>query len=380
MATKPTEPKDKNHPTMLPARIVPRLISGAGVLAVSVLGLVLLPSTPATAADISDEACTKNAETVQVPSGVTAVAMYAVGGHGGTEENSAEGGRGGWVQATLAVNPGDVLTYGVGCYGEGHGGWGYLDSSGGKHGVANSDLSYDGGPGGGATVIEHNGEIVVVAGGGGGGGGEAAMVDGSGKGGDGGLPPQDGHNGSGGASRHSSGGCGGCASGMAGTPGGGSSTHSAGGGGGGGGGYSGGEGGEGGNDFAGHGAGGGGGLSWAADDVSGLVTGVSDRTHHGLVTFTWTQSTPEERIEDPEDEEIAAPVDSTPDSADAAGDAHILGEDTTEGPMTSGRDTTSTLPATGFADGLVGAAFALLIAGVASVISARRQRSRRSRA
>lgn len=255
----------------------------------------MLAAAPATATAVTDVSnCEGSTGQYIVPTGATAMHVVAIGAHGGTNDNAADGGNGGSVDVVIPVSPGDVVDYGIGCYGGGHGGAGFGGANGGDHGVANSGLAYDGGGGGGATGLAVNGGDAVVAGGGGGGGGYSAIANGSGSGGDGGSPAHSGHDGTGSTAPDSSGGCGGCQFSAVGGDGGGSSTHSAGGGGGGGGGgWAGGGGGEGGNDFAGLGAGGGGGLSYVWGYTIGTPTfGHGDLPGNGSLTVTWLATSP----------------------------------------------------------------------------------------
>ncbi len=103
--------------------------------------------------------------TYTVPAGVTAIRLDAKGAKGGsspiTGGGTYLGGQGGWVQATYAVTPGDVLYILVG----GKGGNGSPDD-----GITGRTAS----GGGGATVVSKgpigSGTLLLVAGGGGGAG------------------------------------------------------------------------------------------------------------------------------------------------------------------------------------------------------------------
>jgi hypothetical protein len=110
---------------------------------------------------------TGSVQQVQVPDGVVKVEVYARGGHGGKEPDTAQGGQGGSVQATVRVIPGHCLDIYVGGYGGGHGGFGY--GRGGEHGTTPTAGKDGAGGGGGSAVVD--GSPLVVAGGGGGGGG-----------------------------------------------------------------------------------------------------------------------------------------------------------------------------------------------------------------
>ena len=105
---------------------------------------------------------------VQVPDGVVKVEVYARGGHGGKEPDTAQGGQGGTVYATVPVTAGQCLDVYVGGYGGGHGGFGW--GRGGDHGTTPT-LGKDGAGGGGGSAVVAGGSPRVVAGGGGGGGG-----------------------------------------------------------------------------------------------------------------------------------------------------------------------------------------------------------------
>ncbi|GIV27289.1 MAG: hypothetical protein KatS3mg027_1103 [Bacteroidia bacterium] len=119
-----------------------------------------------------------------VPAGVCQIEVKvwgAGGGGGGTDaQPTSNGGNGGFVQATINVNPGDNITIYTGGGGGGGanggnapggiGGWGYGNGgNGGNSGPSGG--SGAGGGGGGASAVLVNGNVVVVAGGGGGSGG-----------------------------------------------------------------------------------------------------------------------------------------------------------------------------------------------------------------
>ena len=151
-------------------------------------------------------------ETFTVPEGVEWLHFDAVGGHGGQEDHTARGGRGGGVTGAVRVKPGTELQIWVGQVGKGDGGWGW--AHGGSHGTApgSNPASNSGAGGGGASAIVAPAGPLVVAGGGGGGGGDENNGYYGGPGGDGGNPPEEGS-----AAKESanngnegSGGCGGC--------------------------------------------------------------------------------------------------------------------------------------------------------------------------
>ena len=122
-------------------------------------------------------------QTFTVPAGVTSVSFDVAGGSGGRDNYSTPAipGKGGRVQGTLAVNPGNVLNIFVG----GKGGDGTATGAvGGYNGGANA-MFYSfasGGAGGGASDIRLGGtglgNRVVVAGGAGGSGWNDAAVAG----------------------------------------------------------------------------------------------------------------------------------------------------------------------------------------------------------
>ncbi len=117
------------------------------------------------------------AYTYTVGSGVTAIAVDAVGGNGGNNSGSSwpsNGGKGGRVVCTLAVTGGQILYINVG--GRGVNGTSSAGGTGGFNGGANGGAAsgYGGGGGGGATDIRMTSNVlsnrVVVAGGAGGAG------------------------------------------------------------------------------------------------------------------------------------------------------------------------------------------------------------------
>jgi hypothetical protein len=145
-------------------------------------------------------------DTYTVQPGVDEVRIWIAGGEGGdgsafigSPTDAASGGLGGTVTATLAVEPGQVLTVEVGCAGgdatadpttpvTGLGGDGAGD--GGDGGASQNP----GGGGGGSTQIadQESGDVLLVAGGGGGGGSD---VNDDTQGGAGGGPNLPGANG-----------------------------------------------------------------------------------------------------------------------------------------------------------------------------------------
>jgi hypothetical protein len=191
----------------------------------------------------------------RVPAGVTALRARlwgAGGGHGGIGDTGFPGGGGGFVDATMTVQPGELLAVAV----PAGGGAGQGGSAGGAAGLTGAaaaggagglGTSRAGGGGGGAAGILRDGALVLLAPGGGGGSGEAAGGPGGGTsgtdGGDGGARHGNGGTataGGSGGSGQGSGSAGGAGTSAAGGPGGAGSTS---GGGGGGGGYHGGGGG-----------------------------------------------------------------------------------------------------------------------------------------
>jgi len=105
---------------------------------------------------------------VRTPEGVSQMAVEVLGGHGGVKADSAPGGAGGLLTATLPVVGGECLDVYVGQYGVDDGGWGW--GFGGNMGASLG--GFNGGGGGGASAIVRAGAALAVAGGGGGGGGD----------------------------------------------------------------------------------------------------------------------------------------------------------------------------------------------------------------
>ncbi|MEM1322340.1 MAG: glycine-rich protein [Bacteroidota bacterium] len=116
---------------------------------------------------------TGGAQTFVVPDNVYYIDVDASGGEGGFGNYKA-GGRGGRVEATLSVTPGQVLNIYVGGAGQSYGSPYSGGRTGGWNGGGNTSR-YNVGAGGGATDIRINGttlnDRIIVAGGGGGSGG-----------------------------------------------------------------------------------------------------------------------------------------------------------------------------------------------------------------
>ncbi len=246
---------------------------------------------------------TGSQQTWTVPTGVTSITVDMTGAAGGDSSDddipTTPGGKGGRVQATLPVTPGQTLYINVGGMG-GHvcstnysdGGW----NGGGGGGCATG--YHIGGSGGGASDIRSGGtdlsNRIIVAGAGGGGGGDNDSYH-SGNGGDAGSPNglagTDGANTSGGGGGTWSAGGGVGPRGGSGTAGGfgtgglGGVIAAANGAGGGGGYY----GGGGGNCTAnGTGGGGGGGSSWTSGSSVTYTTGY--QSGNGQVTISWSNT------------------------------------------------------------------------------------------
>ncbi len=120
-------------------------------------------------------------QSIAVPAGVLKARLTVVGGHGGEQGTTAPGGRGGLVEATVVVTPGDCLTVFVPGYGAADR-WGF--ATGGDRGTQDGP-GRNGAPGGGAAAVQVNGRTVAIAGGGGGGGGDGSVYFNGGAGGDG---------------------------------------------------------------------------------------------------------------------------------------------------------------------------------------------------
>lgn len=113
-------------------------------------------------------------EVLVVPDGVDRLRVSAGGGSGAAgADGKARGGKGGLVEGTFPVTPGNEIRVTVGCSANGHdGGRGYASGGNGGH----SGAYNDGGGGGGSTAVQRGtplGEFIMlaVAPGGGGGGG-----------------------------------------------------------------------------------------------------------------------------------------------------------------------------------------------------------------
>lgn len=113
-------------------------------------------------------------QTYTVPAGVTSIAIDARGAEGGptTDGTNVAGGKGGRVQTTMAVTPGEVLTIYVG--GQGKTAYSAADTSGYNGGGNGGKFFVAGAGGGGGSDVRQGGTALtsrkVVAGGGGGGG------------------------------------------------------------------------------------------------------------------------------------------------------------------------------------------------------------------
>jgi hypothetical protein len=125
----------------------------------------------------------------QLPSGVTQINVSAMGGWGGQDAGSFDGGPGGAVDVTFNVPEQSCLDVVVGQYGVDDGGSGWW--RGGARGETKG-RGKDGSGGGGGTLVAVNGVVLAIAGGGGGSGGNAATHgNGGGMGGAGGHPVAD---------------------------------------------------------------------------------------------------------------------------------------------------------------------------------------------
>jgi len=295
------------------------IVSLACVLAVALFAFLGTGSTSAQVAGSSGSQTFGYEDGAIVPFLVPGDAHYiyvdARGGHGGSTEHTAHGGRPGQVSGVLPVTPGALLGIQVGGWGDSKGGLGC--GKGGDHGTAPGASSGDSGAGGGGgtCVYQQVGnqlddwQPLIVAGGGGGGGNDSyADASVGGAGGDGGLHPQQGSPGRDQEGRPNiegrTGGCGGCRQTQDGGGGHDASVISlhGGGGGGGGGGWNGGSGGDDGvydvlqTDPIG-GSGGGGGSSWTDPTVLDVHHSLSstpceyrdppDPNCHGQVTLSW---------------------------------------------------------------------------------------------
>jgi hypothetical protein len=261
-------------------RRVARLATTAvGVTALVAVGVA---ATPSAASGLWEKMtrfdCIGVPQDFVVPKDVTEITAIVAGASGGGDL----GGRGGVVESTLKVTPGEVLDVTAGCRESQqpnvqHGG-GYGYAPGGNGG---SVAPYGAGSGGGASAVQIGGVNVVVAGGGGGQGASSLGVSG-GAGGDGGK--SDGANGDG-----ALGGRGGKLGGSA-TAAGGFGTYGGGAaGGGGGGGFPKGGGGAAHSTFSFNGGGGGGGGENYVDGnpnrIANITQSVGERQAQGSVIF-----------------------------------------------------------------------------------------------
>jgi hypothetical protein len=286
---------------------------------------------------------TGSAQTWIVPTGVTSIAVDARGGQGGGNAGDplVLGGKGGRLQTTVAVTPGETLTIYVGGRGGdlinpntgGPGGF----NGGGTGGVDDVDGNGPAGGGGGASDVRQGSDDlahrVLVAGGGGG----AECCEDANGGAGGGLIGMDGgstvSSSPGGGGTQTSGGAGGNVGGAAGGLGqggvGGDGNRA---GGGGGGGYYGGGGGGGST----YGSGGGGGSSYSVG--TGTIHTQGYQSGNGQVIITLQVSSPESLIfplkgtitsQDAKLNPWTAPLITAFDHsmADATGNYHIYGFD-----------------------------------------------------
>ena len=133
-------------------------------------------------------AYTGGLQTWTVPPGVTSINVDAYGAEGmANTNNDAIGGKGGRVQATFAVVPGEVLQIRVGQGGNSSATGGY--NGGGDGGATGCTLASGGGGGGSSDIIRAPYTLanrILVAGGGGGAGGARRAGCGPGSGGGGG--------------------------------------------------------------------------------------------------------------------------------------------------------------------------------------------------
>lgn len=116
---------------------------------------------------------TQGSGTFTVPAGVTSLTVKTWGAGGGSGGSSngpvgGTGGGGGYVEATIAVTPGEVLTTYVGGSG-----------SGGNYSSSGSDAGGGGGGGGFSSVYRSSTPLVIAAGGGGGGGARSNVLAGA---------------------------------------------------------------------------------------------------------------------------------------------------------------------------------------------------------
>lgn len=232
------------------------------------------------------------AVTYTVPANVYSLTVVVSGGGGGgggfdVGGNGGAGGAGASITATLAVTPGQVITYTTGaggarglspnavalCTGGGAGGAGTGTGGNGGNQSCGSGYSGGGGGGGGGSILSINGTILQAGGGGGGGGGSLNKAGTAGT--------------ASGTSISNSSSCGTSSAGVAG----GSATADGGGGGGGGGGFTSGTGGTRGTDSSVGGTGGGAAGSCYFSGSSNPVSNVTISTTGGAGGAGSTNST-----------------------------------------------------------------------------------------
>ncbi|WP_189168389.1 beta strand repeat-containing protein [Pilimelia anulata] len=271
-----------------------------GTVALGVGSTGLLP-TPASAAVPNPITYTDASQPHggSIASGVCFIVVEAIGGQGGTA-SSGTGGKGGRVEARIAVTSSDTYVARVGDAGaagtgSGNGAGGL--SGGGSSGGSGGSGSFVGGGGGGSSRFLLNGSDVIVAAGGGGG---SDYFMSAGAGGDGGQTGQAGTAGAISASPGGAGGSGGPAGGGGGSTsgapliggnGGYEGNGSAAAGGGGGGGYFGGGGGGTAIDGLGDADAGGGGGGSNLAPASPLFNGTASGTGAGSITVTFEACT-----------------------------------------------------------------------------------------
>lgn len=160
--------------------------------------VTLLLTGPAVAQQTFEFMFTGGVQTFVVPAGVTLLHVDARGTEGGSGD--APGGKGGRVETTITVTPGETLDITVGGAGGGNfgstaGAGGFNGGGPGGTGCRPEGCQRGGGGGGGASDIRQGGTTlahrVVVAGGGGGGAGFPGGDGGGLTGADGGAPRDD---------------------------------------------------------------------------------------------------------------------------------------------------------------------------------------------
>ena len=221
-------------------------------------------------------------QSLVIPAGVTSILVDAYGAEGATVSGVEVPGKGGRIQTTVTVVPGETLTIRVGGQGSA--------SLGGYGGAGNSFGAGGGGGGASAVLRNSSGATLVMAGGGGGGGTGTGGVGGGGGGATGGAGGTTITCGGGGGGTQSAGGAGGVSSsGSSGSAGalatggqGGSGINASGGGGGGG--YYGGGGGSASDTSSPGGGGGGGGSSYSSGTSTTHTQGA--RPGNGQITVT----------------------------------------------------------------------------------------------